>query len=69
MSLQAGFKEGDACAIIRFLFKFKRAAVLHEFFKFTWLASAELFERCLDLFLFDRVVFFVLATPRKALPW
>ena len=69
MPSQARLEEADAGPVVRLLLELERAAVLHEFFKFRRVSSAQLLERSLDLLLLDRVVLFVLAATWQTLPW
>ena len=61
-------KEPYALFVIRFLFKLKGTAVLHEFFYLIRLFSAQLVQCHFNLFLLDRCILLVLATAWQSLP-
>ena len=54
--------------VVRLLFEFECAAVLHEFEELSRQLIAELFERKFDLLLFDCSVLLGLASAGKSLP-
>ena len=60
MSLHAAFEEVDTSAIVWFLLELERAAILHELPELARVASAQLFERRLNLLLLDIVILLVL---------
>ena len=60
MSLHAAFEEVDTSAVVWFLLELERAAILHELPELARMASAQLFERRLNLLLLDIVILLVL---------
>ena len=68
-TLHAALKEGQAGLVVGLLLEFKRTAVLHKFFEFGGLTTAQVFERGLDLLLLDGGVLLVLGSSGKSLPW
>lgn len=68
-TLHAALKEGQAGLVVGLLLEFKRAAVLHKFFEFGGLTTAQVFERGLDLLLLDGSILLVLGSAGKSLPW
>ena len=68
MSLHASLEEVYAGTIVRFLFEFKRATVLHELEEFAGVTLAQVLQRRLNLLFLDVVVLFILGSPWQALP-
>ena len=64
----AVLEEVHTRVVVRSLLEAQRAAVFHKLKKFGWVASAEVFERSLDLLLFDVVILFILGATWEALP-
>ena len=62
-------EEAFAGAVVRLLLEFEAAAVLHELTELGRVTAAQLLKRRFNLLLLNRVVLFVLAAPRKSLPW
>jgi hypothetical protein len=61
-------EQSNALLVVWFLFELQRPAVLHELFKFSRVALAQLFQRSLDLLLLNSRILLVLRASRKSLP-
>ena len=69
VTLHASLKQVQNVAVVRVSGETERSAVLHELFKLSWLVQTELVNCNLLLLALNIVIFFVLASTWKTLPW
>jgi hypothetical protein len=69
MASHARIPKSNASRVVGFLLESQSAAIVHVVKELVWVASTQFRERSFDLLLLDVVIFFVLASAGKSLPW